>query len=83
VPDVTRPVAIVGAGPVGLAPALGLARHGVRSVVIEQAPATSEHWKAAGIHVRTREILRRWGGPTGSRADLDALAGAVCASTGR
>jgi 2-polyprenyl-6-methoxyphenol hydroxylase-like FAD-dependent oxidoreductase len=55
------PVAIVGAGPVGLALALGLARHGVASVVLERAGGTSQHSKAAGIHVRTREVLRRWG----------------------
>jgi 2-polyprenyl-6-methoxyphenol hydroxylase-like FAD-dependent oxidoreductase len=55
------PVAIVGAGPVGLALALGLARHGVRSLVLERAATTSSTSKAAGIHVRTREILRRWG----------------------
>jgi 2-polyprenyl-6-methoxyphenol hydroxylase-like FAD-dependent oxidoreductase len=61
VPDITSPVAIVGAGPVGLALALGLARHGVDSVVIEQSQTISEHSKAAGIHIRTREILRRWG----------------------
>ncbi|MCO5164969.1 MAG: FAD-dependent monooxygenase [Planctomycetes bacterium] len=55
------PVAIVGAGPVGLSLALGLARHGVRSVVLERSPTTSAHSKAAGVHVRTREVLRRWG----------------------
>ncbi|MCW8140960.1 MAG: FAD-dependent monooxygenase [Planctomycetota bacterium] len=55
------PVAIVGAGPVGLSLALGLGRHGVRSVVLERGPTTSAHSKAAGVHVRTREVLRRWG----------------------
>jgi 2-polyprenyl-6-methoxyphenol hydroxylase-like FAD-dependent oxidoreductase len=55
------PVAIVGAGPVGLALGLGLARHGVRSVVVEREPRLSRHSKAVGIHVRTREALRRWG----------------------
>jgi 2-polyprenyl-6-methoxyphenol hydroxylase-like FAD-dependent oxidoreductase len=55
------PVAIVGAGPVGLALALGLARCGVRSVLLEKEAATSEHSKAPGIHVRTREVLRQWG----------------------
>ncbi len=57
----TTPVAIVGAGPVGLSLALGLARHGVRSVLIERKAATGQHSKAPGIHVRTREILRLWG----------------------
>jgi 2-polyprenyl-6-methoxyphenol hydroxylase-like FAD-dependent oxidoreductase len=51
----------VGAGPVGLALALGLARHGVPSIVFERAEGTSRHSKAAGIHVRTREVLHRWG----------------------
>jgi 2-polyprenyl-6-methoxyphenol hydroxylase-like FAD-dependent oxidoreductase len=54
------PVVIVGAGPVGLALALGLDRHGVRSVVLERGTSTSEHSKAAVIHVRTREVLRQW-----------------------
>jgi 2-polyprenyl-6-methoxyphenol hydroxylase-like FAD-dependent oxidoreductase len=57
----TVPVAIVGAGPVGLALALGLARHGVRSTLIERNAGTSRYSKAPGVHVRTREILRRWG----------------------
>jgi 2-polyprenyl-6-methoxyphenol hydroxylase-like FAD-dependent oxidoreductase len=55
------PVAIVGAGPVGLALALGLARHGVRSVLVEREESTSEWSKAPGIHIRTREIFRQWG----------------------
>lgn len=55
------PVVIIGAGPVGLSLALGLARQGVRSVLLEKNPATSEYSKAPGIHVRTREILRQWG----------------------
>lgn len=63
-PDIdtpSTPVAIVGAGPVGLALALGLARLGVRSVVVERKPSTSEHSRAPVIHVRTREIFRLWG----------------------
>jgi len=55
------PVAIVGAGPVGLSLAIGLARQGVRSVVFERKPTTSERSKAPGIHVRTREVFRQWG----------------------
>jgi len=55
------PIAIVGAGPVGLSLALGLARQGVRSVVVEREGATSGESRAPGIHVRTREALGRWG----------------------
>lgn len=55
------PVAIVGGGPVGLSLALGLARLGVRSTLLEREAATSEHSKAPGIHVRTREAFRQWG----------------------
>lgn len=52
---------MVGAGPVGLATALGLARHGIRSVLVERSPATSRTSKAPAIHVRTREVFRQWG----------------------
>jgi 2-polyprenyl-6-methoxyphenol hydroxylase-like FAD-dependent oxidoreductase len=54
-------VAIVGAGPVGLSLALGLARHGVRSMLVERQDTTSGTSKAPAVHVRTREILRQWG----------------------
>jgi 2-polyprenyl-6-methoxyphenol hydroxylase-like FAD-dependent oxidoreductase len=60
-PHPTTPIAIVGGGPVGLALALGLARHGVRSVLVEREETTSEHSRAPGIHIRTREVLRLWG----------------------
>lgn len=55
------PVAIVGAGPVGLSLALGLARQGVRSVVVERKARTSERSKAPAIQQRTREVFRQWG----------------------
>jgi 2-polyprenyl-6-methoxyphenol hydroxylase-like FAD-dependent oxidoreductase len=54
------PVAIVGAGPVGLAMALGLARQGVRTTLLERQEATSSTSRAPAIHVRTREIFRQW-----------------------
>ncbi len=54
-------VAIVGAGPVGLSLALGLARQGVRSVLFERKGTTSRTSKAPSVHVRTCEILRQWG----------------------
>ncbi len=59
--DGAIPVAIVGAGPVGLSLANGLARHGVRSVLLERKDSTSQTSKAPGLHVRTREIFRQWG----------------------
>lgn len=59
--DLFAPVAIVGAGPTGLSLALGLARHGVRSILLERELSTSEYSKAPGIHVRTREVFRQWG----------------------
>jgi 2-polyprenyl-6-methoxyphenol hydroxylase-like FAD-dependent oxidoreductase len=59
--SINIPVAIVGAGPVGLSLALGLARHGVRSLLIERNDRTSEYSKAAGLHIRTREVFRQWG----------------------
>jgi 2-polyprenyl-6-methoxyphenol hydroxylase-like FAD-dependent oxidoreductase len=60
-PNASRaPVIVVGAGPVGLSLALGLARHGVRSIVVERDESTSEQSKAPAVHVRTREIFRQW-----------------------
>jgi len=57
----SSPVVISGAGPVGLALAVGLAHHGIRSIVLEEDPALSRHSKAPGIHARTLEIFRAWG----------------------
>jgi 3-(3-hydroxy-phenyl)propionate hydroxylase len=56
---VRHPVAIVGGGPIGLALALGLARHGVRSVVIEADDAVSYGSRAACISRRSLEIFDR------------------------
>jgi 2-polyprenyl-6-methoxyphenol hydroxylase-like FAD-dependent oxidoreductase len=55
------PVAIVGAGPVGLSLALGLARLGIKSILLEKNPSTSMRSKAPGIHVRTLEVFNQWG----------------------
>ena len=55
------PVLVVGAGPAGLATAIGLARQGVRSLLIERHPGTSIFPKASGISTRTMEIVRSWG----------------------
>jgi 2-polyprenyl-6-methoxyphenol hydroxylase-like FAD-dependent oxidoreductase len=54
-------VVIAGAGPVGLALALGLSVHGVRSIVLERKAELSKHSRAAGILSRTLEIFKQWG----------------------
>jgi putative polyketide hydroxylase len=55
------PVLIVGAGPVGLSAAIQLARLGIRSLLVERHPSTTDHPKARGFFTRTMEILRPWG----------------------
>ncbi len=55
------PVLVVGAGPAGLTTAIGLARHGVSSLIVERHPGTSIFPKASGISTRTMEIFRSWG----------------------
>jgi 2-polyprenyl-6-methoxyphenol hydroxylase-like FAD-dependent oxidoreductase len=55
------PVLVVGAGPAGLATAIGLARNGVSSLIVERHPGTSIFPKASGISTRTMEIVRSWG----------------------
>ena len=55
------PVLIVGGGPVGLATALGLARHGVRSVLIEADDGVCTGSRAICISRRSLEIIDRLG----------------------
>jgi 2-polyprenyl-6-methoxyphenol hydroxylase-like FAD-dependent oxidoreductase len=55
------PVLIVGGGPVGLAAALELARHGLRSLLLERHDSTTWHPKARNLNTRTMEIVRGWG----------------------
>lgn len=54
-------VIVLGAGPVGLAAALELARFGVPSVVIERHLGISWHPKTRNFNTRTMEIARGWG----------------------
>ncbi|APA68273.1 FAD-dependent oxidoreductase [Janthinobacterium sp. 1_2014MBL_MicDiv] len=55
------PVVIAGGGPVGLATALGLARHGVRSVLIEADDGVCTGSRAICISRRSLEIIERLG----------------------
>ncbi|MEV8230929.1 FAD-dependent monooxygenase [Streptomyces sp. NPDC079167] len=65
-------VLVVGAGPCGLALACDLARRGVRTLVVEQAPSLFPGSRGKGIQPRTREVfddlgvggaVREHGGP--------------------
>ncbi len=58
---VPNSVLIVGAGPTGLSLALGLARSGVSSIVLEQKAQLDPHSRATLILPRTLEIFAQWG----------------------
>lgn len=55
------PVMIVGAGPVGLTLAAGLAKQGIRSIVIEKKPKLDEHSRALAVQASTLELLSSYG----------------------
>ncbi|WP_341987500.1 FAD-dependent monooxygenase [Azorhizobium sp. AG788] len=55
------PVLIVGAGPVGLALAAELARHGVRARIIDKLPAPSPYCRAIGVTPRSLELFEDMG----------------------
>ena len=57
---------IVGAGPVGLASALELARRGIELRIIDKAETPSKLSKAIGVNPRTLELLE----PSGASAQL-------------
>lgn len=57
-----RSVIIAGGGPVGLALALELARHGVRPLVLEQRARGTRHPARTNLtNARSMEHFRRWG----------------------
>ena len=55
------PVLIVGAGPVGLALAIELGARSIPCQVLERNDRVGYAPRAKTTHVRTRELLRRWG----------------------
>jgi 3-(3-hydroxy-phenyl)propionate hydroxylase len=57
----TPTVCVVGAGPVGLTVALGLAQRDIHVVVVERLPAPSTEWRASTFHPPTLELAERLG----------------------
>ena len=55
------PVLIVGAGPIGLALAIDLARRGVACVIVDKGDGIIRHSKMGAVAIRTMEYCRRWG----------------------
>ena len=68
-------VLVIGAGPVGLAAASELLRHGVSVRLVERKAKANEHSNAAVIHVRTQEILCAMGAVEGVLREGYALPG--------
>src|SRR5262245_17362475 len=54
-------VLIVGAGPVGLTLALGLAQQGTRCRIADRDSGPSQTSRASGLHARTLEVLDAMG----------------------
>src|SRR4051812_5663904 len=57
----SAPVVIVGAGPVGMVLALELAHQGIRSLLIESRPTTTNFPKMDETNARSMELLSRLG----------------------
>ena len=54
-------VLVVGLGPAGLVAAIGLARYGVRVLLLEKRDGLAMLSRAIVISTRSMEILRSWG----------------------
>ena len=88
-PDTAQtPVLIAGGGLIGLSMAMFLARHGIRSIVVERMPSGSQLARAGHFHLRTIELFRAAGieeevrrqssedfVPEGALIAMDCLAG--------
>src|ERR1700758_945948 len=57
----SKPVLVVGAGPVGLTMAAELARYRVTVRIIDKEPARTDKSKALAVWARTLELLERSG----------------------
>src|SRR5204862_8296482 len=57
----THPVVIVGAGPIGMTAALALARHGVKSVLLDRKDTFNDGSRAICIARPSMHILERIG----------------------
>ncbi|MGI9601069.1 MAG: FAD-dependent monooxygenase [Acidimicrobiales bacterium] len=55
------PVCIIGCGPIGLAGALLLSRHGVPSLVVERRGELNQHPRSRFVDTNTMELLREFG----------------------
>ena len=60
----TKPVLIVGAGPVGLTMATELARYGIAVRIVDKSPQRTDKSKALVLWSRTLELLDRGVGST-------------------
>ncbi len=59
--EIEVPVLVAGMGPAGLVAAITLARHGVRTLVVERRLAPSTYPRATVVSTWSTELMRRWG----------------------
>lgn len=60
-PDLSAPVIVIGAGPIGLALAGDLGWRGIETILIERGDGSVSQPKMDMVGVRTMEFCRRWG----------------------